>query len=341
LDIIDLFLDDDDTPPALPPKPDQYQELKKENYALKSKTEGLLAQLKYQDEIQNKCDSLTREHDTLLAKIQEMEQFTSELLNERGSVAADFTSRIADMERVQSQLAQSKRHLDISTEENNRLTLRITDMEEAAHALSIRTMNEVEDFRKQIESLEQDNDHLRTRTQDMERSISQSQTSNSKSDIRELRILMRDVTRENEQLKKRLRDMEESTTRLLLSGSDRATMDDLKRDNNYLKLQVTEMEELTRQLQSSGEDSELRRMLEDITHENEDLKRQLQEMQRSIMQDQSTNRIEALQTEIVGLQAEIRRLNAQIEMASSSHPQEDSTVPPPAYDDAEFTSVQA
>jgi len=298
-------------------------------------------QLQSQGEIQTRNDSLMKENNDLIAKLHEMELMTSDLLNERNSAAIDFTrqnkrllGRLTEMEHVQSQLAESKTHLATSTQENRHLTLRIREMQEAAEALSLRTMDEVHDLRKQIEGLEQDNEHLRNRALEMERSISQSQTSGSKADIRELRILMGDVTRENEGLKKHLRDMEKSTTHLLLSGSDRALMEDLKRDNQRLKLQITEMEELTRQLQSSSEDSELRRMLEDVTHENEGLKQRLHEMQ----QNQSSSRVEALQTEIEGLKAEIRRLKVQIE-TPSSHPQEDTTIPPPAYDDAEFTSA--
>lgn len=341
-----ILPDHDDVPPALPPKPDPYQELQQEHSALKSKTETLLTQLASQAEIQTRNDNLTQENNIILAKLQEMEQITSQLLNERNSAGKDLTRqnerlslRIADMEHGRSHLAQLKRHLGISTQENHHLTLRIREMQDAAEALSLRTMNEVEDFRKQIEGLEQDNEHLRNRALEMERSISQSQTSNSETDIRELRILMGDITRENEALKKRLRDMEKSTTHLLLSSSDRALMEDLSRDNLRLKLQITEMEELTRQLQSSSEDSELRRMLEDVTHENEDLKGRLHEMQRTLTQNQSSPSVEDLQTELEGLKAEIHRLKVQLETTTSSHVQEDNTIPPPAYEDAEFTRV--
>lgn len=333
------YIKPDDVPPALPPKSDLYQELMRENSTLKSRMEALLAQFKSQDEIQTQNDGLTRDHTNLLVKLKEMEQLTSQLLNERNQAAADFAQqnrrlsrRIADTEQAQSQITELKRHLGISTEENHHLTLRIREMQEAADALSLRTMNEVEDFRKQIEALEQDNEHLRSRALEMERSISQSQTSNSETDIRELRILMGDVTRENEELKKRLRDVEKSTTRLLLSTNDRALMDDLKRENQGLKLQILEMDEFTRQLQSSGEDNELRRMLEVVTRENEDLKGQLQEMEIAITQSQSSTRVEDLQTEIRRLKTEIRSLQVQIE-SSSLGTQEDNTIPPPAYDD--------
>lgn len=334
------YIDPDDVPPALPPKPDLYQELMQENSILKSRMEALLAQFKSQDEIETKNDGLMQEHTALLVKMQDMEQLTSQLLNERNLAATDFTRQnrrvsrhIAETEQAQAQVARLKKHLGVSTQENHQLTLRIREMQDAADALSLRTMSEIEDFRKQIENLEQDNEHLRNRALEMEQSISQSQTSNSETDIRELRILMGDVTRENEDLKKRLRNMETSTTHFLLSSNDRALMDDLKRDNQDLKLQIMEMEEFTRQLQSSSEDSELRRMLEDVTHENEDLKERLHEMEVAITQSQSSTRVEDLRMEIDRLKAEIRGLRVQIETSSSLETEEDNTIPPPAYDD--------
>lgn len=334
--------DDVDLPPALPPKPDLYEQSAHENSVLKSKVEALLGQLKSQDEIRTRNNVLTQENKALLSKIQEMEQVTSQLLNERSSTVVDFSQqnerlshRIADLEHVQSQVAQLQKHLGIATQENHHLTLRIREMQEAAEALSVRTMSEVEDFRKQIESLEQDNDHLRSRALEMEQSITQSHTSHSETDIRALRILMGDVTRENEDLKKRLREMERSTTQLLLSSNDRTFMDDLQRENQRLKLQIVETEELITQLQSSSEDSELRRMLEDVTHENEGLKGQLHELHRAAAQNRSSASIEDLQTEIERLKGDIRRLNLEIE-AGSSLQEEDNTVPPPAYEDPQI-----
>lgn len=168
----------------------------------------------------------------------------------------------------------------------------------------------------------------------MEQSISQTQPSDSTTDIRELRILMGDVTRENEALKSRLRQIQRSTTHLLLSSSREHTVhDDLRRENQRLTTQVKEFEQLTRQLQSSSEDNVLQRVLRDVTHENEALKRQLREMQHRATQIRTPNLVEGLQREIGELKAEVRRLQIEVQTASSSHVHEDPSIPPPAYED--------
>jgi len=147
---------------------------------------------------------------------------------------------------------------------------------------------------------------------------------------------MADVTRENEGLKLRLRQMQKSTATLLFSTSNgHAEQDDLRRENHRLAAQVQELEELTKELQTSSEDNELQRVLQDITHENEALKSSLRQVRQQVahLQSSSQNQVQPLQREIVNLKAEIRRLQMQLQTSVSSRPQEDPSVPPPAYED--------
>ncbi|RDB30844.1 Epidermal growth factor receptor substrate 15-like 1 [Hypsizygus marmoreus] len=324
---------------------DQYAQLEGENRVLTAKIEALLAQSERQREAQTEAEVLRRENESLSGKILEMEQLTSLLLqaNERHPLVEDLTRqnkelthRISDLEQSRStQLAESSRRMEASTQENKDLRVRLREAREAAEAASIRASEEADGLKRKIELLGEDNEHLRSRAQEMERSLSQSHSSSSTTNVRELEILMGDVTRENEELKRRLRQIQRSTTHLLLSpNSDYTVNDDLRRENQRLSANVQELEQLTKQLQMSSEDNELQRVLRDVTHENDALKARLREMRQQITQlQQSSDRVEPLQREISDLKAEIQRLHIEIQNAPSPHSHEDLSIPPPAYDD--------
>lgn len=314
------------------------ENLEQENTNLESYVKRLLDMVEAHSQVQTQNEELTRKNEGLAVKIRELENLTSQLVSEseKNTVAEDLTRqnkrltrRIADMDTMRAQLTQSTRHLEISTRENENLKSKIQQMQETAEGTS-RLLDEAGGLGARVEALEEDNERLRSRASEMEESISHSQPSDTKANIRELRILMKDVTRENEDLKKRMRDVDRSTAQLLLS-QDHTVNDELRRQNQRLSLQVQELEQLTQKLQASSEDNELRRVLEHVTQENEGLKTRLRQSQQAIAQLQtgSTRTEELLGT----LKTEIRNLKEQLQNATSPQAREDPNVPPPAYDD--------
>ncbi|GLB42066.1 putative eps15 homology domain containing protein [Lyophyllum shimeji] len=325
---------------------ERLRNLEQEKLALTSKIEELTAQVDAQRGVAGANARLTQDNKALVAKMQEMEQITSQLLQANEAVhpmAEDLTRenqelmrRIADLEQVQARLEGTTRRLDSAVQENKDLSARLREVREAAEAAQQRAVEEADGLRRTIEQLEEENEELRKRAQDMARTISRSQPPNAGTNAHELEILMADVTRENEGLKFRLRQMQRSTTTLLLSTSNgHAEHDDLRRENQRLAAQVQELEQLTKQLQTSSEDNELQRVLKDVTHENEALKSSLRQVRQQVahLQSSTQGQLEPLRREIVDLKAEIRRLQRELHTSASSQSREDLSIPPPAYEE--------
>ncbi|KAF5381294.1 hypothetical protein D9615_008336 [Tricholomella constricta] len=319
---------------------EQYRNLERANLLLASQIEDLTAQIDANRDVRAANITLTRENKALLAKIHDMEQITSQLLQANETRPAmddlarqnqELTDRNAELEQVRSQLENTAMRLDTAVLRNRALSGRLRDVRIAAEAAAERSQEQVDALQREVERLGGENTDLRRRAGELERAITQAQPSDGTTNVRELEILMGDVTRENEGLKQRLRQIQRSTTHLLLStGSGHAAHDDLRRENQRLATQVEELEGLTRQLQQSSEDSELQRVLRDVTHENDSLKAELREMRQQMTQLRSL-RGEPSEREINDLKAEIQRLQTELSRATPQS-QEDRSIPPPAYD---------
>ncbi|KAG6812219.1 hypothetical protein H0H92_003840 [Tricholoma furcatifolium] len=326
---------------------EKYRSVEEENLRLSANIKEITSQLDALRDLEAKNDALSLQISGLLAKIQETEQMTSDLLQSNEAVSLDkqeLQTRNAELEnrllevdsKLRPQLEDTTRRLDNAVQENRDLSERLRQNREAAEAESRRNVMEMEDMKKHMQALEEDNKDLRKRADDLQRTISKaSSTSGSSTNAQEMEILMGDVTRENEDLKRRLRDMESSTANLLLSSNGHAEHDKLRLANQRLTSQIEDLEQLIAQLQSSSEEHELQRVLKDVTMENDQLKGSLREIGLEVTRlQQSARQIEPLQTELEQLKAEIRRLHA--ENLHIQTRREDASAPPPAYDDDPF-----
>lgn len=290
-------------------------------------------------------DALKKDNDSFSAKMQDMEQTMSELIQATDKIAEItrqntlLTRGMSDRDQIRSQLDETSRRLEASVQDNRVLSTQLENAREAAEAGAARSAEEIETLKMKVGQLEEENEVLRNRTQTMERSISTSQPSGSTTNVQELRIFMEDATRENEQLKSRLRQVQGATARMFLSSSTSQTVnDDLRRETRRLTEQVQDLEQLTNQLQSSSEDGELQKVLRDVTHENEELKARMRNMRVDLSQlrsGPSSSQVEDFQREITDLKEEVGRLQLALRTVSAEL-EDDSAVPPPAYDEGIF-----
>ncbi|KAG5646744.1 hypothetical protein DXG03_002426 [Asterophora parasitica] len=338
-------------PEAPPVDLEQYRNIQQENAFLTSKVEDLTAQIVAHRDAQAASIKLTRENKSLVAKINDMEQITSELLqaNEARPAMDDLTQEIqsltrslAESENVQSRLDEVTGRLDRTALENRDLSARLRDVREAAETASRRSQSEVVDLNREIENLQRQNADLLAASREIERSVSQ-RRSNEPTNVQELEILLGSATRENEGLKERLRRIQRSTTQILMSSNGHAAQEELRRENLGLKAQIEELDQLTKELQRSSEEGELQRVMRDITHENEALKTDLRGLRGEVGQMRAERRAaaEPLQREVEELKAEVRRLRGELSEARrqavrAAHPEDDPSIPPPAYDEGPF-----
>ena len=323
---------------------DQYRNLEREKSALKSKVDDLSIRLEAQQGLRAENVALKEENLSLSEKLQDMEQTVSQLLQvaERLSTItrenAVLTGQVAELEPIRTRLEETLQSLETSTQENKELSTRLWDARESAEAAATRSAEQIEELTRRVEQLEEENEGLRGRAVLMERSISQSEPPGSATNMHEMEILMGDVTLENERVKRQLRRMQRSTAHLMLTSSTAQSVnDDLRRENQRLAVQVQELEQLTNQMQSSSDDGMLQRVLRDMTQENEDLKARVRDMREEASRV-SSSRVQELETEVAGFREEVRRLQTQLQSAAMSGPseEEDSSVPPPAYDAGAF-----
>ena len=213
------------------------------------------------------------------------------------------------------------------------------DARESAEAAATQSADQIRELTRRVEHLEEENEGLRSRAAAMERSISRSEPpSGSATNMHEMKVLMRDVTLENERVKRLLRRMQRSTAHLMMTSSTAQSVnDDLRRENQRLVVQVQELEQLTNQLQSSSEDVVLQRVLRDMTQENQELRARVRDMREEASRV-SSGRVQELEGEVAGFREEVGRLQGQLQSAvmSDGAQEEDSSVPPPAYDDRAF-----
>ncbi|KAG6918381.1 hypothetical protein DXG01_014782 [Tephrocybe rancida] len=317
---------------------EQYQALEQENYRLSSNLKELTSQINAQYDVHGLNDTLSRDNAKLLAKVLEMEQITSDVLQSNESAAevrqleannAELSHHIAELEQLQPQLDDMSRRLDNALEDNRDLSTRLRDARDRADEEERLTAIEMDNMRKNMQLLGQDNQTLRVRADELQRTISQA-PSTSSTNAQEMEILMADITRENEALKERQRQMEKSTANLLLSSSGHAEHEKLRRTNNRLTTQVQDFEQLIKELQRSSEEQELQRVLKDVTAENGQLKESLRDLRLEVTQLQQAARlVEPLQTKVEQLNAEVQRLHTVNVQAQT---REDSSVLPPPYE---------
>ncbi|KAG6808346.1 hypothetical protein H0H93_000242, partial [Arthromyces matolae] len=259
----------------------------------------LTAQVKSYQDTEHRNKDLSDENARLNAKILEIEQITEELLQSNEATAlveqlqvrnAELESRATELEQLRPQLEDASRRLEAALQENRDLGARIREVREAADKESNRLMSEVDGLENVVVSLEEENESLRKRIQELQESIMNAIKSGSSSSTvnPEMEILMRDLTRENENLKRRLREMETSTANLLLSTNGHAEQENLRRENQRLQLQLQDIEQLLVELQRSSEEHELQRVLKDVTLENEELKGNLRAIRTEVTELQQT-----------------------------------------------------
>ncbi|KAG6860554.1 hypothetical protein C0995_009836 [Termitomyces sp. Mi166 len=322
---------------------EQYRSLEQENSRLSANIKDLTSQIDALHAVQSQNETLSSDKATLLIKIEEMEQITSDLLQSDEAISmleqlkvnnADLEQRVSELEQLRPGLEDATRRLNNALQENKDLSQRLREARTSAEAESRRTAMEIENMRKKIDILEGDKEGLRNRAETLQKAIMKA-TSNSEA-IPEMEILMGDVTRENESLKQRLRQMENSTANLLLSTNGHAEQEKLQRSNQQLTSQIHDLEQLVAQLQKSSEEVELQKVLKDVTLENDRLKGSLRETELEVTRLQQTARqVEPLKAEVEELKAEVSRLHAE-NLRAQARAEESASVPPPAYDDDPF-----
>lgn len=321
---------------------EQYQALEERSSLLSMNIRDLTCQIDVLRDVQSRNETLSQDKAQLLAKIQEMEQITSDLLqsNEAYSILGqlevdntELNQRVSELEQLRPQLEDATRRLRNVLEENRDLSQRLREARESAKAESVRAAMELHNMKENMEVLKNDKQGLQDRADTLERVIVKA-ASVSKT-MPEMEVLMGDITRENEALKQRLREMESSTARLLLSTNGEAEQEKLRSTNKQLTSRIRELEQLLIQLQQSSEEIELQRVLKDVTIENDQLKGSLRETELEVTRLQQTaRRVGPLEAEVEELKAEIRRLHCENVRAQTRA--EESPIAPPAYDDDSF-----
>ncbi|KAG6900294.1 hypothetical protein C0993_000267 [Termitomyces sp. T159_Od127] len=320
---------------------EQYRSLEEENSRLSAKIRDLTRQIDVLHDVQSRNETLSQDKVQLLAKIQEMEQITSDLLQSNETIStlgqlqaqvnnAELNECVSELKQLRPQLEDAMRRLNNALGENRDLSQLLREARESAEAECRRAAMELQNMKENIEVLEKDKKELQDRTKTLQRAIAKA-ASNSKT-TPEMVVLMDDITRENENLKQRLRQTESSATKLLLSTKGEAERDKLRSTNQQLTSEIHHLEQLVVQLQQSSEELELQRVLKNVTKENEQLKGSLRETELEVTRLQQTARqVEPLEAQVEELKAEIRRLHCENLRAQAR--EEESPVAPPAYDE--------
>lgn len=330
---------------------DAFNELRNETKGLRSQVEELMTQLRNQGESQISNQNLLKANAVLKSQLHEVEQSLSQVLSaHEGQVSTEeltnqitqLSSRNFDLENERLEVEESSRLLAEVSQSNEDLKQQITNARRAeltaTEALTesrgvIQDLRrEVTDWKEKYEKLDEERNNLIARVSDMQKVIAEP---NSTSSIRELRMLLKDVTRENEKLKGRIRETEKSMTQLLLSSKDHARQEELLAENRRLTSQLRELETVANRIHSTSGDQNLRRVVEEMKRESGALKAQLREKDQAAAQAQTANdqRIGELQQKIDSLTRENTHLK-RIRQNPPRDPEHDSSVPPPAYDDA-------
>lgn len=329
------------SPPVVNDHEEQLEKSKDQISRLSQQIEALLAQVKAQNELSATNDALRVENNIYRSQVKDMERMMADILSVNESESAGSQEKYAeDITRLVGQLAEKEAHaedqerrLRALTEEEKelRMKLRESDTTIARHVA------EAQEYRQTIDSHKQQIEELTARVADMTKDLAAEPESsrNGTTSNRELRVFIRDVTRENDSLKSEVRDMHRSMEQLLLS-TKHAKYDEMELENRKLKKTVRELEVMVTQLQHSvgldSSSSSLAARAEALARENEQLKLQLQDGKRAFADLRSSS-----ETRTVELQQKIEELtqeNNRLKHEASQGPQEDGSVPPPAYDDA-------
>ncbi|KJA25508.1 hypothetical protein HYPSUDRAFT_64689 [Hypholoma sublateritium FD-334 SS-4] len=329
------------TPPSLPPASmversalDALEQAhKRETGRLQLVIDSLRSQLSEQGQLREANASLDNENKSLKSQLRDMERTVSDMLsaNDRLGSQEQYVSEIgrltAEVEAKDAEVASSKRVLDVLKQEEQGLRASLRESQTAA----TKAQTDADDLRTTGEAQKVEIEELKSRLADMSKAMSEpSSTANN----RELRVLLRDATKDNDRLKSKLRETETSMEQLLLSGRRTTQMDELQRENRRLNEQIQEMNLIAMTVQSSSSSS---RDLETMRRENEQLKDQLKEGRRVLgeLRQENESKLVAMQQKVDSMTHENRLLKIEASARPSrSRPQEDNSVPPPAYDDS-------
>ncbi|KAH6918053.1 hypothetical protein BKA70DRAFT_1381078 [Coprinopsis sp. MPI-PUGE-AT-0042] len=321
------------------PEEDPLEELKAETKTLRRQIDNLLDQLGTQNELRKDNDTLRSENVTLKTKVSELEANVASvimqmqhgdnaLVEELGKEIESLTRRVSDLTETETQLLRVNGDLELAKRNIATLGSQIRDLRraEAEHRA------EMEDAKHAMEDLEADNKELKTRVEDMIKSIAGPDMKDSKS--KQLRVQLQEMTRENNTLKDRVRQAEKSMEALLTSH-DATKSEELRRQNRELQMQVQELEQLAAQLQSTQEDYHLQQLLAAVSRENEAMKGRLREAQASVTQQRTEhdNRVADMQRRLDELMRENEQLKVDLRNSRRESTRSANDVPPPAYDD--------
>lgn len=336
-------------PPPLPPslgRADRAalesleQTHRKETGRLKLVIDSLRAQLSEQGQLREANTNITKENRILKSELRDMERTVSEVLsaNDRLGSQEQYVSEIGrltvEVEAKEIETASAKRVLDVlkEVEQDLRVSLR------ESQAGAAKAQAEADEMHAVVASQKDEIQELTGRLADMSKAMSEP---SSATNNRELRVLLRDAAKENDGLKNKLREMEKAMEQMLLSGRSTTQLDELQRENRRLKEQVQDMTliAMTVQTSTSGGSSSNPpgRGSETLVRENQQLKDQLKEGQRAVAEMRQTNaaKMIAMQQQIDSLTHENRLLKIEANSRQQrTGPQEDNSVPPPAYDDS-------
>lgn len=349
--------------PPLPPPPldsphhETLDKFRDEISRLSQQVESLLLQLAAQNNLRDTNDALRLENEILKTQVKDTEKMMTDVLAANDSESAgsqeryaqDITRLIGDLAEKETQCEERDRKIALLTEDEKHLRDKLRDMDGTV----AKQMADVAEYQQMIESQKNEISELNGRVADMSKVLADEPEAgrSGTTSNRELRVLIRDVTRENDDLKGQVRDMQRSMEQILLS-TKHARYDEMERENKKLRKQASELEMVVTQMQSSasiglgtmkrnGKSPVGQRSLqssrlqssEAVTKENEQLKSQLQDGKRSFADYRSTSetKIVELQQKIDALAQENNQLKLDIREEGS---QEDSSVPPPAYDES-------
>jgi epidermal growth factor receptor substrate 15 len=323
------------------PEDDPLEELKAENKTLRRQIDNLLDQVSSQNDVRKENDTLRSENAVLKEKVTELEANVASVIMQMqhsdNALVEELGKEIERLTKRVHQLSETETHLlratgDLETSRRNIATLgsqiRELRRKDAEHKA------EMEDAKHAMEDLEGDNKDLKTRLEDLIKSIASPDMKDSKSSSKQLKVQLQEMTRENNTLKDRIRESEKSMESLLIS-QDASKSEEIRRQNRELQMQVQELEQLAAQLQFTQDDQHLQQVLAVVTRENEAMKGRLREMQASVTQQRTENdtRVADMQRRLDELMRENEQLKVDLRNSRRQSSRSANDVPPPAYDD--------
>lgn len=314
---------------------------KQEISRLSRQVEILLGQLAGQNNLRDINDNLRSENDRLKTEVKDIERMMFEVLSANESSSSSQEEHAQEITRLVKELAdketlheRSERMLAVVTQNERELRESLRESQSAASKATA----EVADLKQIVITRDEEITDLKTRLSDMGKAMAEPDSTTSN---RELRVLIRDVTRENDTLKSRVRDMERSMEQMLLStkhvafdemGRENKRLTEHVRDLEGMVTQLqssvgVDRADGTERGKGSGSGSS-----QGALRENELLKSQLRDGKRVFAEFRSSSetKLVELQQKVEALVQENNRLKID---AHHGNRREDRSVPPPAYDD--------